>query len=156
GHVFPIYLGLRGGKGIATGAGVVVVLLPLPALGAILTWLVVLAASRYVSLASLAAAGALSVLRLALTPDPFAVQNRILPAFCLLAAGLVFVRPRGNLTRLVRGTENRLRDSPAMRLFSKTLHGLALGLWFGAAVFFTFVVAPSLFDSFRSAAEAKK
>src|SRR5262249_12058514 len=46
-----------------------------------------------------------------------------------------------------------LQDSPAMRLLAKTLHVLAVGLWFGAAVFFSFVVALSLFDSFESAAK---
>src|SRR5438132_318717 len=56
GHMFPIYLRFRGGKGVATGAGVVSVLVPLPALAAVLTWVVVVAASRYVSLASLTAA----------------------------------------------------------------------------------------------------
>jgi acyl phosphate:glycerol-3-phosphate acyltransferase len=152
GHVFPVYLGFRGGKGIATGAGVVAVLLPLPALGAVGTWLVVLAAFRYVSLASLAAAGALCLLRVALTPEPLAPENAILTAFCFVAAALIFLRHRGNLTRLVRGTENRLQDSPAMRLLAKTLHVLAVGLWFGSAVFFSFVVALSLFDSFESAA----
>ncbi len=153
GHVFPVYLRFRGGKGIATGAGVVALLLPLPAAGAIGTWLVVLAATRYVSVASLAAAVALCALRLLLTPDPFAAENRILTAFCLVAAALVFARHRGNLTRLVRGTENRLQDSPAMRLLGKTLHVLAVGLWFGSAVFFT-LVALSLFGSFE--AEARK
>jgi acyl-phosphate glycerol 3-phosphate acyltransferase len=152
GHVFPPYLRFRGGKGIATGAGVVAVLLPLPAAGAIVTWLVVLAATRYVSLASLAAALALCALRLALTPEPFAPGNRILTGFCLLAAALIFLRHRGNITRLVRGTENRLQDTPTMRLLARILHVLAVGLWFGAAVFFSFVVALSLFNSFESAA----
>ena len=152
GHVFTPYLRFRGGKGIATGAGVVVVLLPLPALSAIGTWLVVLAATRYVSLASLAAAVALCGLRLTLTPEPFSAANRILTGFCLVAAGLVFLRHRGNITRLLRGNENRLQDSSAMRLLGKTLHVFAVGLWFGTAVFFTFVVALSLFHSFESVA----
>src|ERR1700738_5228241 len=56
GHLFPVYLRFRGGKGVATGAGVVAVLLPGPALGAIFVWFAVVSASRYVSLASVAAA----------------------------------------------------------------------------------------------------
>jgi acyl-phosphate glycerol 3-phosphate acyltransferase len=151
GHVFPVYLRFRGGKGIATGAGVVAVLLPLPAVGAVGTWLVVLAATRYVSLASLSAALALCVLRVTLTPEPFSAENYILTAFCLIAAVLVLQRHRGNLTRLLRGNENRLPDTPAMRLLAKTLHVLAVGLWFGAAVFFI-VVTLSLFSSFESEA----
>src|SRR5215472_15533451 len=71
GHLLPVYLSFRGGKGVATGAGIVAVLLPLLALAAVLTWLVIVSASRYVSLASLAAAAVLCVLRLVLTPSPF-------------------------------------------------------------------------------------
>src|SRR5581483_410064 len=49
GHMFPVYLRFRGGKGVATGAGVVTVLVPLPTLGGLLSWLVVVSISRYVS-----------------------------------------------------------------------------------------------------------
>ena len=66
GHLFPVYLGFRGGKGVATGAGVVAVLVPGPAVGAVLVWLATLGAARYVSLASVAAALALLGLRLVL------------------------------------------------------------------------------------------
>ena len=64
GHLFPVYLRFRGGKGVATGAGAVAVLVPLPTLAAVLAWLVVVSASRYVSLASLVAAAVLGLLRL--------------------------------------------------------------------------------------------
>ena len=55
GHLFPIYLGFRGGKGVATGAGTIFVLVPGPAALAVLGWIVVLVSSRIVSLASLVA-----------------------------------------------------------------------------------------------------
>jgi acyl-phosphate glycerol 3-phosphate acyltransferase len=152
GHLFPVYLGFRGGKGVATGAGVVTVLLPGPTLGAALVWLAVLLASRYVSLASLAAVTALCALRLVLTADagPFAPGQRILTVFCFLAAGLVFQRHRANIARLLHGTENRLRESSAMLLLTKILHVVALGLWFGSIVFFSLVVAPVTFRTFES------
>src|SRR5205807_1656422 len=67
GHLFPVYLGFHGGKGVATGAGVVAVLLPVPAVGALLTWVAVLCLTRYISLASLAAVCILCALRSALT-----------------------------------------------------------------------------------------
>jgi acyl-phosphate glycerol 3-phosphate acyltransferase len=149
GHVFPVYLGFRGGKGVATGAGAVAVLAPGPALGALLVWLVVVCAFRYVSLASLAAAAALCLLRLGLVEGPFAEGNRIVTGFCLLAAALVALRHRGNVGRLLHGTENRLRDSAAMLLFSKTVHVLALGLWFGSIVFFM-IAALMIFHSFEA------
>jgi acyl-phosphate glycerol 3-phosphate acyltransferase len=153
GHLFSIYLRFRGGKGVATGAGVVAVLLPGPTLGALFTWLAVVIATRYVSLASLSAALALCVLRFGLIDQPFAPDNRILSLFCLVAAGLVFARHRANLGRLFHGTENRLRESLTMFFLGKMLHVLSLGLWFGMLVFFTFVVGLTLFNTFEHLAE---
>src|SRR5262249_14446548 len=73
--------------------------------------------------------------------------------FSLLAAALVVVRHRSNLTRLVRGQENRVADSPRLRMLARVLHVLALGLWFGSGVFFTFLAAPSLFQTFEGLAQ---
>ncbi len=157
GHLFPIYLRFHGGKGVATGAGVVTVLLPAPALGALLTWAVILCAFLYVSLASLSAAVILCGLQVLVGPylvwcyEPFAAGNSILTVFCLVAACLVFVRHRTNIFRLLHGTENRLPETPTMFLLTKTIHVLALGLWFGSVVFFTFS-ALVVFESFESLA----
>src|SRR5438309_1935573 len=74
GHIFPVFLGFRGGKGVATGSGVVAVLLPWPALGTALAWITVLCAYRYVSLASLVAVLVLCGLRLITTTEPFAAN----------------------------------------------------------------------------------
>jgi acyl-phosphate glycerol 3-phosphate acyltransferase len=152
GHLFPVYIRFRGGKGVATGAGVVAMLLPVPTLGAILVWVAVLCATRTVSLASLSAAVALCALRLWLTAEvgPFAAPQRILTSFCLLAVGLVFLRHHANIARLLHGNENHLRESPVMLLLTKTIHVLAVGLWFGTVVFFSFVVALVIFHTFQS------
>lgn len=152
GHLFPVYLGFRGGKGVATAAGVILVLLPGPAGGALLIWLGVVLATSYVSLASVSAAAGLVGLRLWLTPEPFGRDQIVLTGFCLIAALLVLVRHHANLSRLARGTENRLKESPAMVTLGKTIHVLALGFWFGMAVFFTFVVALNLFGAFETEA----
>jgi acyl-phosphate glycerol 3-phosphate acyltransferase len=149
GHLFPIYLHFRGGKGVATGAGVVAVLLPMPFLVGLLTWVAVLCATHYVSLASLAAAGALCLARLGLAAEPLAPENSLVTAFCFVAATLVVLRHWANLGRLLRGNENRLRDSPTMQSLTRTLHVLSLGLWFGSSVFFSFVVGLSLFSTFQ-------
>jgi glycerol-3-phosphate acyltransferase PlsY len=148
GHLFPVYLGFKGGKGVATGAGVVVVLLPIPFLLAFCIWVFVLITSRYVSLASILAAVSLVLMRLGTQADPFAAENVILTLFCLLASLLVIARHRPNLLRLLRGTENRVKESPAMFLLTKIIHILALGLWFGTSIFFTFIVGLTLFATF--------
>jgi hypothetical protein len=152
GHLFPIYIRFRGGKGVATGGGVVCVLVPVPAIGALLSWVVVVCASRYVSLASMLAAVVLCLLRLAGTPTPFLSKNAILTFFCLAATILVFVRHHANIGRLLNGTENRMKESTSMFTLAKTLHVLVLGLWFGMAVFFSLVVGFALFGAFEKEA----
>jgi acyl-phosphate glycerol 3-phosphate acyltransferase len=151
GHLYPVYLRFRGGKGVATGAGVVAVLFPIPALAAVATWLVVVSGSRYVSLASLAAVAVLCLVHVSLA-GPALDNPRTL--FCLFAGGLVAVKHRSNIVRLWRGTENRLEESFAMEQLLRSLHVLALGTWFGMAVFFTFVVALSLFNTFETLGKA--
>jgi glycerol-3-phosphate acyltransferase PlsY len=153
GHLFPIWLRFRGGKGVATGAGVVSVLVPLPTLGAALVWLSLFSSLGYISLASLAGAAALAGLRLLLTPDPFDDSQIVLTIFCLSAFLLVVIRHRDNIGRIRRGTENRVEEKPIMRSLAKTIHALSVSLWFGGAVFFTFVVAPLLFKTFESYGE---
>src|SRR5262249_55166824 len=101
GHLFPAYLRFHGGKGVATGAGVVAVLVPLPFLAAFLAWLTVFVGSRIMSLASLLAAGLLCLARLVLTPHPWAPDEAVVTAFCLAAAGLVVLRHHANVRRLL-------------------------------------------------------
>ncbi|HET6573693.1 MAG TPA: glycerol-3-phosphate 1-O-acyltransferase PlsY, partial [Fimbriiglobus sp.] len=149
GHLFPVYLGFRGGKGVATGAGAVCVLVPGPAAVAVLTWVVVALSTRFVSLASVAALAALVAARLAGTPDPFGVSKWVVTAFCLVGSALVVVKHRGNIRRLLAGTENRIGDGPMRQTLLRGLHILALGFWFGGAGFFSFVAAPAIFDSFK-------
>jgi acyl-phosphate glycerol 3-phosphate acyltransferase len=151
GHLFPVYLRFRGGKGVATGAGAVVVLTPVPAAFALLTWVSTLAVTRYVSVSSLLACMLLCAARVMLTPEPWAREHIVVSAFCFVAAALVFVRHHSNIRRLLQGTENRLRETPAVLLVSKVIHLLALGLWFGTLVFFV-VIGLLLFDRFENEA----
>jgi acyl phosphate:glycerol-3-phosphate acyltransferase len=149
GHMFPIYLRFKGGKGVATGAGTVFVLLPVPASVAMLAWLCTLIAFRYVSLASLVAAVVLCIVRVFSASGPFDPGHIVLTAFCFLAGGLVVIRHRGNIARLRHGTENRIRDSSTMHTFTKIVHVMSLGLWFGTVIFFSFVVGLSLLATFE-------
>lgn len=108
GHLMPVYLGFKGGKGVATGAGVVAVLVPVITLITFAAWAVVLLATRYMSLASLTAAVLLIVLSLTLVSAPFSNANWVVTAFCLVGGTLVIVRHHSNIRRLITGTENRL------------------------------------------------
>ncbi len=103
GHVAPVNRGLRGGKGVATAAGVVVVLFPVAAAVAAVVFLWVLALFRIVSAASLVAA--LSVPVVALLVGAPAAEVVALVA----CVAVVVVRHRDNLDRLRRGEEPRLR-----------------------------------------------
>jgi acyl-phosphate glycerol 3-phosphate acyltransferase len=149
GHVFPIYLRFRGGKGVATGAGVVAVLLPVPMLLGLLTWVLIVGLTRYVSLASLTAALVLCSSHIALTPEPLGSDNWILTCFAFLAVGLVFARHHANIRRLLQGNENQLPESAFMKQLPRILHLLAIGLWFGSTIFFM-IVALVVFRSFEN------
>jgi acyl phosphate:glycerol-3-phosphate acyltransferase len=149
GHLYPLYLGLRGGKGVATGTGVVAVLAPGPTLAALGVWIVLAVALRYVSLASILAVLALVTAQLVSTNDWASPRT----LFCLLAGALVIVKHRTNIARLLAGNENQIREQPAMNRIARSLHVLAVGLWFGSAIFFSFVVGFSLFGSFEHLGE---
>ena len=99
GHMFPLYHGFRGGKGVATALGVLLPTLPLPLLGGLLVWLVVVAVWRYVSAGSMLAALVVPLLA-ALRPEPWPL---VLAA--VLIALLVLYKHRENLHRLRQGRE---------------------------------------------------
>lgn len=102
GHVFSPFLGFRGGKGVATGAGVFVALAPLPALCSFGIFGLVLAVSRFMSLASICAAASLAPVALAFRrPAPEIV-------FGAVVAAVVIARHRANLGRIAAGTEPRV------------------------------------------------
>ena len=105
GHSFPVFLGFKGGKGVATGVGLVMGLAPAVAGIGLGVWLVVFLVGRYVSLASILAAitvGALAWTKL-MDGDP----KRIVPAILSVLCALVVVRHNSNIKRLLNGTENR-------------------------------------------------
>lgn len=102
GHAFPVFLGFRGGKAVATGAGAMLGLTPGIAVAVVVFWIVVGLVTRYVSVASMAAALAFVVLAVA-TDQPWPVV-----AFTVFASSIVFWRHRTNIARLRAGTENRL------------------------------------------------
>ena len=108
GHLFPVYLGFRGGKGVATGAGVAVALVPIITLIALACWGLTLAVTRFVSIASLLGAALVVLLQVTWTPAPWGSEAIVITIFCLFGAALVFLRHATNIRRLFAGTEHRL------------------------------------------------
>lgn len=102
GHVFSVFVRFKGGKGVATAAGVVLGVAPWATLVCLGIWAVVVRATGFVSLGSIAAAVALPLVAIGLDPG-------LGPARWVLAGlGLfVVVMHRGNIARLIAGTENR-------------------------------------------------
>jgi glycerol-3-phosphate acyltransferase PlsY len=103
GHCFPVFLRFRGGKGVATAAGVFLYFAPLAVAAAAGVWLAVVAVWRYVSLGSLLAAASYPLLATAFYRPALAVTLA-----GVAGAALLVIRHRENLERLARGTEPRL------------------------------------------------
>jgi len=120
GHIWPVFLKFKGGKGMATSIGALLGLAPVPVLAGVLAWLLVFKLSRYVSLASIVAvalmpaSAALLVWcgwpRLSMTVPEIATPVLILMT---LLAVLVIVKHRSNIVRLLNGTENRFERKAA-------------------------------------------
>ena len=110
GHVWSVFMHFRGGKGVATGAGVLVALAPTSALIGLLVWIGVVSITRYVSVASISAA-TLVPLSAWLTDE---AASTVL--FCAAIAIFVWWTHRDNLRKLSRGQENRFgRERQASR-----------------------------------------
>jgi glycerol-3-phosphate acyltransferase PlsY len=104
GHIYPIWLRLRGGKGVAVACGAFAVLAPIATAVATGIFVVAVWATRYISLGSVLASASLAPLADAGGAPP------VVTAAAAGAAALVIFRHRGNLVRLVRGTERRIGD----------------------------------------------
>jgi acyl phosphate:glycerol-3-phosphate acyltransferase len=107
GHNYPIWLGFKGGKGIATSGGASLALLPpLVFVSGGLAWVAVFLVSRYTSLASIVAALVLPIAVLLIVAKA-GTDFWLLVAFTILIAALAIWRHRANIVRLLNGTENR-------------------------------------------------
>ncbi|MFO8034857.1 MAG: glycerol-3-phosphate 1-O-acyltransferase PlsY [Candidatus Bipolaricaulota bacterium] len=109
GHVFTPYLRFRGGKGVATAAGALLALAPWPTVIAAAVFLVVVFTTRFVSLGSLAAAGALPLGSFLLSRYTAVTVHPAVQWFAVGVAALVAWTHRANIHRLLTGTENRFR-----------------------------------------------
>ncbi|NCT95522.1 MAG: glycerol-3-phosphate 1-O-acyltransferase PlsY [Chitinophagaceae bacterium] len=104
GHIFPIWAGFRGGKGVATLLGMAVAIQPLVAICCIGVFLLVLYLTRFVSLSSILAGIAFMVFILFI----FNEQETLYRIFAVLVALMVVLTHQKNITRLLKGTESKV------------------------------------------------
>ena len=102
GHIFPVWLGFRGGKGVATGVGIFLLLAPIPLLCAGVVFVAIVLLTRYVSLGSITAAILIPVL----VWVQFDSQPLLTAA--VVGSALIVFAHRGNIQRLASGTESRI------------------------------------------------
>ena len=103
GHSCSLFLQFKGGKGVATGLGVMVMLMPLPALLVFLIWLAIVKVTGYVSLGSIVAAACVPLLAWLMD---YSLEFIL---FGVLAAAFIIIRHHANISRLLNGTESKIK-----------------------------------------------
>jgi len=104
GHLYPVFFRFKGGKGVATAAGVLLAINPVLGLATLLTWLIVAFFTRYSSLAALAAAVFAPIF------DGFLFGPHVIALAIVVMSSLLVWRHRGNIGKLMRGEESRIGD----------------------------------------------
>jgi glycerol-3-phosphate acyltransferase PlsY len=108
GHLFPVWLRFRGGKGVATGLGVMLLICAKAVALAVILWILVVGFWRYASMGSMAAAAAMPIFVYFLYAPPLAPALPVSVGTTVISI-LVLWMHRPNLQRLIQGTENRLK-----------------------------------------------
>jgi acyl phosphate:glycerol-3-phosphate acyltransferase len=104
GHLYPVFFRFKGGKGVATAAGVLLAINPILGLATLLTWIIVAFFTRYSSLAALAAAVFAPIF------DGFLFGPHVIALAIVVMSSLLVWRHRGNITKLMHGKESRIGD----------------------------------------------
>lgn len=103
GHNYPVFLGFKGGRGVATGLGVICILMPKVTLIVFSVWAVIVFITRYVSLGSVVAATLVPILAW------YFEYPWLFCLFSLLAAAFIVIRHKENIERLLKGTESKIK-----------------------------------------------
>lgn len=107
GHVFPLFLSFRGGKGVATGAGIFIALNTWALVIALIAWVLIVWGTKYISVASLLAALTVLVIQLS-QASPWAAGKLPVTILSLLVVVVIFITHIPNLKRLIAGKENKV------------------------------------------------
>ena len=111
GHIWPIYLKFKGGKGVSTMAGILLATAPLSLLIGGAIWAIIFYTSRYVSLASILAAITLPISAFLLSKyERYKLSDTMLAVLLGLAL-LIVIKHKSNILRLIKGTENRFKKN---------------------------------------------
>ena len=119
GHDFPVFMGFRGGKGIATSLGLIIAINPLMALAELVVQIIAVAITRTMSIASLITAVAFPVLTIIM--ERGRPNYLLFVGFSIAASALALFGHRGNIDRLIRGKENTLDFEKISRVSKKVM-----------------------------------
>lgn len=111
GHIYTVFLGFKGGKGVATAAGVCAAIIPLPFFAALFCFIVILFLTRYVSLSSLIAASVLlisQIIAFHFTLEEIFFRDLYRLVFVIIIVLFIVIKHIPNIKRLIKGTENKL------------------------------------------------
>jgi len=112
GHMYPIWLKLRGGKGVATALGVILVIAPLASGVALGTFLIMFAASRIVGLASIISVTSFTVAQIVIMGEKVFIPEQLpMTLFSILVPALIVWKHRSNIVRMLSGDEKKLKAS---------------------------------------------
>jgi len=107
GHIFPVYLRFKGGKGVATSFGVVAAISPIATGAGLVVWIITVAISRYVSLGSILGASAYAIAAVVLNGDRLGA-GLLVTCFAILIPLVIIPTHRANIRRLLAGKENKI------------------------------------------------
>lgn len=110
GHIYSVFAGFKGGKGVLVALGVFIFLVPLSSVSSLVIWSVVVALTKYVSAGSLTAATMLPLFTLFYNHIGWYHSGYIIQVFTAIVTALVVFTHRANINRLLKGTENRIKQ----------------------------------------------